>query len=91
MKQAPVRGLRCLPGERIGNRSGGWTSWYDMAAPKAASGLIPGKSAPVPTATPAQAGLRHLTAGPHPETARPMDVHLICDNYSTHNTEAIKT
>ena len=23
MKQAPVRGLRCLPGERIGNRSGG--------------------------------------------------------------------
>jgi hypothetical protein len=34
MKQAPVRGLRCLPGERIGSRSGGWVSWRDMRAPK---------------------------------------------------------
>jgi uncharacterized protein len=32
-----------------------------MRAPNAASGLVPGKSAPLPTATPAQAGLRHST------------------------------
>src|SRR5215207_4382236 len=40
-----------------------------MRAPTAASGLVPGKSAPVPTARPAQAGLRHLTAGRHPKAA----------------------
>src|SRR5215218_10843717 len=38
-----------------------------MRAPRAASSLIPGESAPLPTATPAQAALRHLTAGPHPK------------------------
>jgi hypothetical protein len=38
-----------------------------MRAPKAASCLVPGKSAPLPSPTPAQAALRHLAAGPHPK------------------------
>src|SRR5215218_7419636 len=42
-----------------------------MRAPNAAMGLVSGKSAPVSTATPAQAGLRHLAAGLN-RTCRPV-------------------
>jgi hypothetical protein len=41
-----------------------------MRAPRAALGLILGQSAPLPSATPAQAALRLLAAGPHPKTGR---------------------